>query len=118
MRFLFGRNKELQTSDAVKSYLENLVDGRQYDLVTYDGESTTCKVLEELHLNAPRHLYHLNVRKAAKWPLQEFFRSATLLRVLNALNLPHRNLHVAGNDARFTTHAMLMLVVYEWNFAK
>lgn len=111
-RFLFGNAQLLQAQD-VKAYLQKLIGRRHCVLVTYGGESSDCKFIEQLHLDT-RPLYHIDVLKAAQYPLRAYYRYS-LAKLLDALNLPWLNLHVAGNDARFTLHAMLMLAVRDWN---
>ncbi|KAI4864430.1 hypothetical protein F4820DRAFT_333933 [Hypoxylon rubiginosum] len=111
-RFLFGDTQQIQAQD-VKAYLQKLIRHRQYVLVTYGGESTDCKFIQQLRL-ITRPLYHIDVLKVAQYPLQMHYRYS-LAKLLDALNLPWMNLHVAGNDARFTLHAMLMLAVRDWN---
>ncbi|KAI1776618.1 hypothetical protein F4818DRAFT_354747 [Hypoxylon cercidicola] len=111
-RFLFGHTQRLQAQD-VKAYVQKLIRRRQYVLVTYGGESTDCKFVEQLRLDT-RPLYHIDVLKAAQYPLQTHYRYS-LAKLLDALHLPQLHLHVAGNDARFTLHALLMLAVRDWN---
>ncbi|KAI8952246.1 hypothetical protein F4801DRAFT_234396 [Xylaria longipes] len=62
-----------------------------------------------------RPLYHLEVLKVVQSPLQTYYRYS-LAKLLDILNLPWQDLHVAGNNARFALHALLMAAVKDWNY--
>ncbi|KAI1405375.1 hypothetical protein F4819DRAFT_482628 [Hypoxylon fuscum] len=95
-------------------YLQRLIKNRFFVLVTYGGDATDCVYVEQLHLGR-RPLYHLDVLKVVQYPLQTYYKYS-LAKLLNVLKLPWQDLHIAGNDARFTLHALLMVAVRDWNY--
>ncbi|KAI1204791.1 uncharacterized protein F4807DRAFT_471752 [Annulohypoxylon truncatum] len=112
-KFLFGETRQIK-ADKVKTYLQRLIKDRFFVLVTYGGGAADCIYLEGLRLGI-RPLYHLDVLKVAQFPLQTYYRYS-LAKILDALKLPWQDLHIAGNDARFTLHALLMTAVRDWNY--
>lgn len=112
-RFLFGETREVK-ADNVKTYLQRLIGKRFFVFVTYGGDTTECVYLEQLQLDV-RPLYRLDVLKVVQFPLQTYYRYS-LAKLLDALQLPWQDLHIAGNDARFALHALLMTAVRDWNY--
>ncbi|KAI0454505.1 hypothetical protein F5B21DRAFT_232902 [Xylaria acuta] len=110
-RFLFGENRQIE-GECVKTYLQRLVRNRFYVLVTYGGGSFNYAYIQQLGMSP---LYHLDVLKVVQFPLQTHYRYS-LGKLLDTLKLPWHDLRVAGNDARFTLHALLMAIVKDWNF--
>lgn len=112
-RFLFGETRQIKAEN-VKKYLKRLIKDRFFVLVTYGGGAADCVYLERLRLGV-RLLYHLDVLKVAQFPLQTYYRYS-LATTLDALKLSWQDLHIVGNDAQFTLHALLMTAVRDWNY--
>lgn len=94
--------------------MKRLIKDRFFVLVTYGGGAADCVYLERLRLGV-RLLYHLDVLKVAQFPLQTYYRYS-LATTLDALKLSWQDLHIVGNDAQFTLHALLMTAVRDWNY--
>lgn len=57
-----------------------------------------------------RLLYIIDTNKAAQYPLQLYYRYSPE-KLLDDLESPYASLHAAGNDARFSLQALLVLAV-------
>lgn len=107
-RFLFG-DPQLVEEARLGSQLRELVGNRQIVLVTYGGKPE-CKYVEQIGVHP---LYHLDVLKLVQFPLR-IASEWSLSRVLDTLKLPWQDMDAPGNYARFTLHALLMMVVKDW----
>lgn len=114
-RFVFGLTTQIEGKN-VQSYFQRLVQDRSFVVLTHGGDygGAECRYVDRLHLGK-RPLCHLDVLKVVQYPLQTYYLYS-LAKLLDALKLPWRDLHVAGNDARFALHALLMTAVRDWNF--
>lgn len=107
-KFLFGKSKSAASIYELKSELEHLVEGRDIVLVLH-GAVSDLKMLRHLNIDL-RPLYIIDTNKAAQYPLQLWYRYR-LDKLLDVLEIPYAKLHAAGNDARFSLQALLMLAV-------
>ncbi|KAI0206889.1 hypothetical protein F4808DRAFT_405689 [Astrocystis sublimbata] len=109
-RFLFGNTERVDDKACVKSQFQKVIGNRSFVLVTYGGK----REWEYVGQLGIRPLYHLDVLKVIQAPLQTSYRYS-LAKLLTVLKLPWQDIHVAGNDARFTLHALLLAVVADWS---
>lgn len=107
-RFLFGQSRSVARMSELKPELERLVEGRDAVLV-FHGANSDLKMLRNLDIDL-RPFYVIDTNKAAQYPLQLYYRYG-LEKLLDALDISYIALHAAGNDARFSLQALLMLAV-------
>ncbi|TPX11202.1 uncharacterized protein E0L32_001020 [Thyridium curvatum] len=86
-RFLFGLSEPSSLS-SVKSRLETIASGRNVVLVP---------------------IFVVDTVKAAQEPLSLPYRYS-LEKLLEALEIPYKKLHAAGNDAHFALRVLLMII--------
>ena len=106
-RFMFGSTTQIEGKH-VQAYFQQLVKGRSFVVLAHGVDYDESKYVDGLHLGK-RPLCHLDVLKIVQYPLQTYYRYS-LAKLLDALRLPWRDLHVAGNDARFALHVLLTAV--------
>ena len=107
-KFMFGDSKSAANTSELKSMLEAVIDDRDVVLIMH-GTDSDLKMLQNLNINL-RTIYVIDTNKAAQNPLQLSYRY-DLETLLESLEIPYAALHAAGNDARFSLQALLMLAV-------
>ncbi|KAH7197437.1 uncharacterized protein B0J16DRAFT_328199 [Fusarium flagelliforme] len=104
--FLFGKATAIKITD-FKTFLKKFTS-KPYVLVFHGG-------LQELSLLSLLNIklepvFTIDTVKAAQFPLQLWYRN-NLKELLEKLEVPYSQLHMAGNDAHLTLRVLLMIAV-------
>ncbi|KAK0635259.1 hypothetical protein B0T17DRAFT_515746 [Bombardia bombarda] len=112
IRFLFGK-PEAVSFNYLKRKLEALALRRNVILVLHDP-LIDIKVLEQLSIDlCPLYILDTQAEALRMNRFRISVVQTSLEETLKRLGIPYSNLHVAGNDARFTLQALLMLAVQD-----
>lgn len=105
-RFLFGLSEPSSLS-SVKSRLETIASGRNVVLVVHEGHADLL-ALSNFDIDL-QPIFVVDTVKAAQEPLSLPYRYS-LEKLLEALEIPYKKLHAAGNDAHFALRVLLMII--------
>ncbi|CAG7556951.1 unnamed protein product [Fusarium equiseti] len=104
--FLFGKATAIKITD-FETFLKKFTS-KPYVLV-FHGGIQELSLLSLLNIKL-EPVFTIDTVKAAQFPLQLWYRN-TLKELLEKLEVPYSQLHMAGNDAHLTLRVLLMIAV-------
>ncbi|KAM0293964.1 hypothetical protein ACHAO9_001653 [Fusarium lateritium] len=104
--FLFGKAAPTEIAD-LGTWLKKFT-GKPFVLVVHEGKQE-LSLLSLLNIKL-EPVFIIDTVKAAQFPLQLWYRNS-LKELMEKLEIPYSNLHIAGNDAYFTLRVLLMIAV-------
>ncbi|KAI0420127.1 hypothetical protein F5X98DRAFT_332492 [Xylaria grammica] len=106
-RFLFGKSQSISVPK-LNIQFESLIHSKNRDIVlVLHGGVSDLKALRHLSIDL-QPLYIIDTALAAQYSLG-LHSHAALQLALQTFNIPHNNLHAAGNDAHYALRSLLMI---------